>query len=777
MAPNKKIRLDYSTALKAQADKMAPKQEQRRDKSKETFEAFVNGTKVTIVRGDSTDVEWENAKQTVTDKATVSEEQRKAQEYYEETGSTKKLEALKGKPTPEQRRADEEAKKPPKYEGKPTDLEYERPVKEDRGESGAEGGGGSTPMAKMAGMVKDAATGATEGEGRSFVDMSPEEISKYKQSEARSRGSKMDDFSESHYRGVIEKAKAEGRDPGQAVNDLIDAQNYTSEKKVSESKAVGNAVAGIPGALAREAVAPGLAPLKAVDERVFGDKPLTEGLPNVNDFAGHVAGQVGTGAQMLGGALGMPNLQKAGQGLIQSGESAMLNAEQPVVDPSAPMPMQEVPPPQSQDLSGSGSSSMSMQVPGGFAPAKLDPQLEKDLAASRVITANAIENAKEVIGTQEVLKDAAVRAEGNRRLEVQKQMEVEAGLAADAKRRSVEEARRYSTARQQTLQLAREAAATPTDPNRYWNNKDAGQKAAAVIAGALFGFTGQGMNWLQRLDGLVEQDMRAQQADRASKVGALNAEASGLGEAGAEALRNGATESEAYLIARQAKLEGLNSYLQQMTAETQNMDQKMRGAQMQVELSGRLNALDQEAMQLGQQKVNAENQVRFHNAQLRQESFSIGAKALAGPNRDKLPPAQQGVIQAADAGLHALPALEEAIGNPEGKWSTAMWDQVVKHVPGSDPSNRAASAAVLNRIIFAGIDKSVINAADQKFLDSLQADVGMGSLRKPGALKTLRRLLTESRNSALRTAQGLGQDTGSLQETTGPAKLRTERAF
>lgn len=710
MAPNKKTKVDFSTALKAQADKMAPKQEQRRDKSKETFEAFVNGAKVTIVRGGSTDAEWEAAKQSVVDRTTETKAEVDAAEMSEETGSVRK-----SKSQIEQETADKAAKEhKPKYDGKPTDLEYERPVKEPSG-----------------------------GKIKSLLDSWLKDISL----------------------GAVGDEKA--------VDSLADGS-------AAEGAAIANEPVQQP-VTAQPASGGGF--LKEVDARVFGDKPLVS-LPSVEGFAGHVAGQVGQAAKGVGGALGMPNLQAKGQGLIQSGEASMLNAEQPVIEAVTPPPSSGAaavpgqPLAQSQqDLSGSGSASLSMNIPGGFTPAKLDPQLEKDLAASRAITATEIENAKDVIGTQEVLKDAAIRAEGNRRLEVQKQMEVEAGLAADAKRRSVEEARRYSTARQQTLQLAREAAATPTDPNRYWNNKDAGQKAAAVIAGALFGFTGQGMSWLQRLDGLVEQDMRAQQADRASKVGALNAEASGLGEAGAEALRNGATEAEAYMIARQAKLEGLNSYLQQMTSETQNMDQKMRGAQMQVELSGRLNALDQEAMQLGQQKVNAENQVRFHNAQLQQEAFSIGAKALAGPNKDKLPPAQQGVIQAADAGLNALPALEEAIGNPQGKWSTAMWDQVVKNVPGSDPNNRAASAAVLNRIIFAGIDKSVINASDQKFLDALQADVGMASLRKPGALKTLRRLLTESRNSALRTAKGLGQDVGTLQETTGPAKLKTERAF
>ena len=70
----------------------------------------------------------------------------------------------------------------------------------------------------------------------------------------------------------------------------------------------------------------------------------------------------------------------------------------------------------------------------------------------------------------------------------------------------------------QVLDLSKQSI----DPNRFWNNKSDGQKAAAVIAGALFGFTGQGMQWLQRLDSLVEQDIQAQASDLQRKRGALS---------------------------------------------------------------------------------------------------------------------------------------------------------------------------------------------------------------------------------------------------------------
>lgn len=80
---------------------------------------------------------------------------------------------------------------------------------------------------------------------------------------------------------------------------------------------------------------------------------------------------------------------------------------------------------------------------------------------------------------------------------------------------------------QEAVDAFKQMANEKIDPNRYWSHKSTGQKVAATIAGAMFGFTGQGMQWLQRLDGLVEQDIRAQSADLANKREALGAAMTG----------------------------------------------------------------------------------------------------------------------------------------------------------------------------------------------------------------------------------------------------------
>lgn len=105
-----------------------------------------------------------------------------------------------------------------------------------------------------------------------------------------------------------------------------------------------------------------------------------------------------------------------------------------------------------------------------------------------------------------------------------------------------------------------DASRTEINPGRYWQNKDAGQKAAAVIAGALFGFTGQGMNYLQHLDSLVEQDINAQKADIANRR---------------EGLQNAVRGQENYLqMAHAHGLEGIAAVNAARAAAYKDFEQK-----------------------------------------------------------------------------------------------------------------------------------------------------------------------------------------------------------
>ncbi len=106
------------------------------------------------------------------------------------------------------------------------------------------------------------------------------------------------------------------------------------------------------------------------------------------------------------------------------------------------------------------------------------------------------------------------------------------------------------------------------DPNRFWNNKSDGQKAAAVIAGALFGFTGQGMQWLQRLDSLVAQDVEQQAAELRRREGLVGKQIDVQNNLVALARQQGLDEIESVNAARMMMKEKYALQLEAVAAST-----------------------------------------------------------------------------------------------------------------------------------------------------------------------------------------------------------------
>lgn len=438
------------------------------------------------------------------------------------------------------------------------------------------------------------------------------------------------------------------------------------------------------------------------------------------------------------------------------------------VQPAAPGAPPQMPAQPPAPGGGSDALSASLMGGGGYTPAKVDPkavalqqQGQEAATAAQLAAADRIEAESK---NQKEITNKAAEIE----LHDRKAADVLGALATEAQLTAVKHAEGWNAARMSAAQAARDAAANPTDPNRYWNNKNDGQRAMATIAGMLYGFTGQGMQWLQRIDGLVDADNRLQVADRAAKVEGLNKYAAEMGAQADDAMKFGLSRAQAQLLARTQKLEGLKSQLDILTMRQTDSARAQQGAMMSAQLGQHIDGIASQGLQLAQQQAQMENANRYHNAQLSMQKMSLAVKAAskgAGGLGTKIPQAQQGIISAAEAGLGMLPELEKAIGNPKGELTTALKDQVAKMFPGTDANNRSISTAFLNRAIFAGIDKSVINAADQKFLDEIQSGVGISSLRKPGAIAALRRMLNESKKAAIRTAQQLDQNVGELSPT------------
>lgn len=432
---------------------------------------------------------------------------------------------------------------------------------------------------------------------------------------------------------------------GATGNPMLDAVG----EKAGEVAA--DAAAGV-GANVVSRVSPIVEPARMVaeqvDQRVFGDKPLipdeVKQLPQA--VGAGMATDLGSIGQVAGKALGMPNLAKAGANLSTNAVmppaygGPPLPAQPPAGAKPAPgeLPAQQQPPaPAPIGGSGSAAASLMSGMPGGFRIAQTDPEAIK---AEREALAQAAAKNKEAEG---VIKGAAqnqqTALEESVRFQREKMAAGEqlAAEAAQAQREYVVKAEQFENARLSVLAEARKAASNPIDPNRYWNNKDAGQKAAAVIAGALFGYSGQGMQWLQRLDGLVAQDNQLQAQDRASRVQGLNAEAAGLGESAQLAMQHGASLAQAKLIEKAAKYESAKAYADQFGMTTQNAQFQMNAANVSAQLGAKLADLAQQGHQLASMDAAHTNSARAQSAQLMQEKAKLSAKiAMSGAGGEQL---------------------------------------------------------------------------------------------------------------------------------------------
>lgn len=725
MGDNKKKKVDFSTALQAQAKKLAPKF----DPADEEFIANINGEDVKFVRGDSTDEEWAAIKKapSMAQRVTV---------VPDPSGGSPASRAVavrkKGESDADWKARAAQFENHPRYEGTVDTTEADqRAAKREQYKmlvqnQAYEGGEGSLvskdELKLLRKMNPEAAADFIEErlKKREYADEAARENSKKLKDDPNERPSTVDLGLKKQDQGTPEEWK--GVDAGRPVaptKPQTEDDNYVGSNTFSP---LSQAMQFAKGALPAQQLTPdqqrAQERLKEQEANVArvnaqGEKHGREDLQTVKNFAEgfgpmglakkfddtvtefmQPANEAVVGAARKANDLLTPVPAPNEQQMAAREDLGLdpLTAEPPL---NAPVAQPQQPPVQNPMMGpGNVSASMGVKIPGGFKPAQADPQYQKNLDESIAAAKKRADDLADLQGANELVQDAIVRESGKRRLEAEAQMNQEAALAAQAKLNAVNEAQRYNGARQAALDAAQKAAQTPTDPNRYWNNKEFGQKAAAVIAGALYGFTGQGMQWLQRIDGLIENDQRLQVADRAAKVQGLESQARGFGEAADFAMKAGASEAEAHIIARQMKLESLNSYLQQMTARSQNMQQKMMGQQMLVAMGEKMAALDMQAQQLNAQQVAEKNTNLFRNAQLGQEAASMRLKMSGAGGGEQVRGPQAMELGALAAASKVAEDLRKQFG--EKNVLSRLFDKPAALLPGTDATkyNLARQQAV-----------------------------------------------------------------------------------
>lgn len=462
---------------------------------------------------------------------------------------------------------------------------------------------------------------------------------------------------------------------------------------------------------------PGFLPQPASDSPA-GESLLPVPDPRIPGFAEGVAKVAGLAAYAIPGlpqfidspvgqAIGnaaLGNVIDRRQPEIQLGDPLDDGPPVPPAKPPPEPPVQEPPPDAMAQLMASGAGQVNT---GGYTPAQVNPELIKRQAEGIEAATAALDTAQRAQATA-AEQNATLINEATTMMGVaERHRQENEALAAEATARSVEAAQKHQIAHQSLMDEYRRASEVEVDPSRFWSQRNGLQKVSAVIAGALFGFAGKGMEWLNRLDRLVQDDVDLQLKEKANRMGGIKAQADAKRVAVDDALKLGATEASARHMAAAAQMEHIKYLAQNLALNTNRNDLKANAegviaalTQKQMELQalglrseeGRVAAINQDKARSAQLRQSRE----IHNAQLRVQMAKVQAKG-----KEPMPATLK-----KDVGHDAaeLIAIEKMVGLlPEPGVGSQVWDAVKGLVPGSDAQARRKAFS----------DQSVYRATEQ----------------------------------------------------------------
>lgn len=406
------------------------------------------------------------------------------------------------------------------------------------------------------------------------------------------------------------------------------AVDYVSE---NAPRVIGQVVKMIPGVGAVVTEAEALGQMDAIAK---GEKPsdntlsnaargVTSAVTNLGDATGAA---VGFGKEVVGHASKNPNLVSEGKAQLQKNVADLSGQpETPPPPPAYPGPEPVEATPSTEQPVPSTPLPVKAQAPiaQGASKPVLDMKKQDELTKAYEGLKSTSDAARGAIDSMQETRVANLKAEDALRTEAEQLALQRAQTQTEIMNRAQQKRAEMLDRQNQLTEMARRAAEDPIDPNRFWNNKDAGQKAAAVIAGALFGFTGQGMQWLQRLDSLVAQDMQAQSADKTRRIAGLERASEQAGNAAAMAMKMGADEAEAQNLERMAKLENVKSRIDMLARGTQNAELAAKGEMMKQQL-------DEKIMQAAQRNMELRSAKDAQDAHAYLERQKLGLMAGRG---------------------------------------------------------------------------------------------------------------------------------------------------
>lgn len=400
----------------------------------------------------------------------------------------------------------------------------------------------------------------------------------------------------------------------------------------------------------------------------------------------------------------------------------------------------ETPPASAASAPGSegGSASVSIRTPGGDPgmPAYDGPS-SKEIMALGEQRGEAEAKKARVAAFAEGQKAIALREVRQAQLDMQ---ETQNNIAADALEREAVEQSRLKEFENHFAELkAQQSKLDPTiDPNRYWKNKDAGQVALGAIAGALFGFAGKGMDYLNTIQNEVRMDIDAQKATYENASSKIRQQMADAGDEYARAKNRGLSDREARAAASAAKLSGMKSYIEATMTNTASVEAQGKAMEALAGIDSLNVAALQDAGKAATEAATRKGADWANKQSARAAMINANANVArlsASGGKDKLPGGVQTKIASAKKALDTLDEMKKMS-------SGGFWDKAIR---------TTASALPLTGLTEDGRALKADNKSYEGFKETLGRLLADSALQEKEAQRILANI--PDRNSPLEDQQ------------------------
>lgn len=263
--------------------------------------------------------------------------------------------------------------------------------------------------------------------------------------------------------------------------------------------------------------------------------------------------------------------------------------------------------------------------------AEPSPVVAQQAADQRALLENAARNDMAAAGAQSIIERDRMQKEHALRQEALKQevqLNEQRAVSQAAYAAAME---RGQSALNDVLQERREVAKQRVDPDRYWREAGAGRRAASIIAGALFGFAGQGMQYLQHLKSLVDRDVKLQQDDITRAGDTLDAVAGDTRNIIALAKERGLSDVAAVEAAKAGKYAELKQQLEMLATEAGIKSTEPQFMHVMAGIDREFQKSLAGVEQFEEQTRLREQQQALEAAKLRQHALEVQLRYAPGP--------------------------------------------------------------------------------------------------------------------------------------------------